>query len=181
MDVTAVYLSVVVFITQLCGEVFAITCTKEERGDTVFMTCPRPFIDSPDKIYCCGTEKFRYCCTPSEYSSAINTIGVIVGVLVSAIVVVVIIVVISCFCCSCCLLAKRRQQRGHVIYDPAPTNATVTTTTVAYPGQPVMYPQQPYPTYPQQYIAYPPQVMPGNPPPYATSEQLPYNPGYPPK
>lgn len=45
-----------------------------------------------------------------------NTIGIIVGVLVTAIVVVVIIVVVSCFCCSCCLLAKHRNRRGNTSY-----------------------------------------------------------------
>lgn len=145
-----VVLPVILIFVVFVSEVSAIVCTREELfGDTRHLICPGPN-DSKDKVYCCGPKKLRYCCSYAEYAQAINTIGIIVGVLVTAIVVVVIVVVVSCFCCSCCLLARRRQRRGNTPYTAGQPTTTTTATTVHYQGQPA-YPIQTFPTgYPQQ-------------------------------
>ncbi|KFM56537.1 hypothetical protein X975_10007, partial [Stegodyphus mimosarum] len=106
----------VIFLFVFVTEVSSIVCTREDIVyDTRPLVCPGPN-DPKDRIYCCGPKKLRYCCSYADYASAINTIGIIVGVLVTALVVVVIIVVVSCFCCSCCLLAKRRNRQGNTSY-----------------------------------------------------------------
>lgn len=169
----------VILLFVFVREVSCIVCTKEELFDTRPLICPGPN-DPRDKIYCCGPKKLRYCCSYADYASAINTIGIIVGVLVTAIVVVVIIVVVSCFCCSCCLLAKHRNRRGNTSYTASQPATTTTTTTAHYSAQPA-YPIQTFPSgYPQQHFQqqypqqqftqehfqYPPNTYPPPQPPY---------------
>ncbi|KAG8189140.1 hypothetical protein JTE90_018434 [Oedothorax gibbosus] len=140
----------VILLSVYVSEVGSIVCTKEELFDTTPLICPGPY-DPKDKVYCCGPKKRRFCCSYAEYASAINTIGIIVGVLVTAIVVVVIIVVVSCFCCSCCLLAKRCNRRGNSTSFAASQPTTTATTATAHYSAQGAYPIQTFPTgYPQQ-------------------------------
>ncbi|XP_023221633.1 protein shisa-4-like [Centruroides sculpturatus] len=115
MKSSSVLYSLIFTLFGFLQQVASYRCSKEIFGRTIYLNCPEAG-DSPDKKYCCGTEKIRYCCNTEEFAKTINAIGLIIGVLISAIVVIVVIVVVSCFCCSCCLLAKRRQQRGRVLY-----------------------------------------------------------------
>lgn len=197
----------IVFVTTIVESALATTCTREVFDITQYFTCPGT-LDRPSERYCCGTKKFRYCCDLNNYSDAIKSVGVIIGVIIVMIIAAVVIVIVSCFCCSCCLLARRRQQRGRVLVSGQA--ATVAPPAAPQPAmmQPTMapYPQQPYPQQPQPG-AYPVQPAPvggampgygyyaspyGNPPPYTDNampvqqppppmQQPPYNPGYPAK
>ncbi|KAM7308687.1 protein shisa-5 isoform X2 [Ixodes scapularis] len=192
-----------VYLSSVVEEALAATCTREVYDITQYFTCPGP-LDKRSAKYCCGSKKLRFCCDLEDYSEAIKSVGVVVGVIIVIIITLVVVVIVSCFCCSCCLLARRRQQRGQVLYG-GPTGATTAPST-----QPVVssgaYPQQAYPV--QQMVSYP--VQPpapagapgapgfgyyaspyGNPPPYTDTampvqqpppmQQPPYNPGYPAK
>ncbi|CAN7989087.1 unnamed protein product, partial [Ixodes hexagonus] len=181
----------------------AATCTREVYGNTQYFTCPGP-VDKRSAKYCCGSKKLRFCCDLEDYSDAIKSVGVIVGVIIVIIITLVVVMIVSCFCCSCCLLARRRQQRGQVLF------GGTAGTTPAPSAQPTVsagaYPQQAYPV--QQMVSYPvqppapagPPAAPGfgyyaspygNPPPYVDAavpvqqpppmQQPPYNPGYPAK
>lgn len=151
----------IVFLTTLVEEALATTCTREVYDITQYFTCPGP-LDKSTMRYCCGTKKLRYCCDLEDYSDAIKSVGVIVGVIIIIIIALVVVVIVSCFCCSCCLLARRRQQRGRVLIGTASSATTAPgsqpTMAPAYPQQP--YPQQPYPQQPYPQQPYPQQGYP---------------------
>lgn len=186
MNVYVLLSLAIVFLTTFVEYALATTCTRETFGMTQYFTCPGP-VDLPTERYCCGTKKFRYCCDLSNYSDAIKSVGVIIGVIIVIIIALVVVVIVSCFCCSCCLLARRRQQRGQVLVGGGQTGGAAATaaqpmvppTVTPYVQQP--YPQQPYPQQPP--AGYPVQPAPvgptmpapnfgyypspyGNPPPY---------------
>ncbi|XP_077488125.1 uncharacterized protein LOC144099007 isoform X2 [Amblyomma americanum] len=200
MNVYVLVSLAIVFLTTVVENALATTCTREVFDITQYFTCPGP-LDMPTERYCCGTKKFRYCCDLNNYSDAIKSVGVIIGVIIVIIIALVVVVIVSCFCCSCCLLARRRQQRGRVIGGGQAATAAPAAQPMMQPSV-TPYPQQPYPQQPASYPVQPAPMGPampapgfgyyaspyGNPPPYTDNvmpvqqpppmQQPPYNPSY---
>lgn len=200
MNVYVLVSLTIVFLTTVVENALATTCTREVFDVTQYFTCPGP-LDTSTERYCCGTKKFRYCCDLNNYSDAIKSVGVIIGVIIVIIIALVVVVIVSCFCCSCCLLARRRQQRGRVLVGGQAATAAPAAQPMMQPSV-TPYPQQPYPQQPASYPVQPAPMGPamtapgygyyaspyGNPPPYtdnampvqqpAPMQQPPYNPSY---
>ncbi|XP_064117276.1 uncharacterized protein LOC135222863 isoform X2 [Macrobrachium nipponense] len=73
---------------------------------------PCPSIETEERVYCCGTDNFKYCCTKRDMHALtqdIPQLPLILGVVFGVAVAVIVVVVVSCFHCSCCLLYKKRQ------------------------------------------------------------------------
>lgn len=203
MNVYVLVSLAIVFLTTVVENALATTCTREIYDITQYFTCPGPQ-DMATERFCCGTKKFRYCCDLNNYSDAIKSVGVIIGVIIVIIIALVVVVIVSCFCCSCCLLARRRQQRGRVLGGGQAATAAPAAQPMMQPSV-TPYPQQPYPQQPASYPVQPAPMGPampapgygyyaspyGNPPPYTDNvmpvqqpppmQQPPYNPGYPAK
>nr|CAD7601587.1 unnamed protein product [Timema genevievae] len=71
--------------------------------------CPRPLIDTSDKIFCCSKDRGNriYCCDISEFGQNGWVHPVIIGIIAAAVAVLLIGLFICCCCCPCCLCYKR--------------------------------------------------------------------------
>ncbi|KAJ8047607.1 Protein shisa-4 [Holothuria leucospilota] len=180
-----------------CEAEYCSGYTDDEGTYHAGFHCPLTGANSPEDIYCCGTEFDKFCCdTQSNYFLDGLDPAAVIGALLAMLIVFVVCVSLCCCCCSCCLWNRRRNNKrsGPVRYNSLDGTVNTTASTSAGPSDvsgmqnhhqppsPQNLPSTSGPPYNQHM---PPQQMPQPmPQPFSTSSSQSYmgpNQPYPPQ